>query len=91
MWVAHCMARPSSAALTVMVRLSIATSGEEAVLHSFARGAHDGGLPMGRLLYANGMLYGTTAYGGKNDGGTVFSMTLDGKEKLLHSFGSTFL
>ncbi len=69
---------------------SIATSGEEAVLHSFARGAHDGGLPMGRLLYANGMLYGTTAYGGKNDGGTVFSMTLDGKEKLLHSFGSTY-
>jgi uncharacterized repeat protein (TIGR03803 family) len=69
---------------------SITTSGQETVLHSFARNAHDGGLPMGKLLNVNGMLYGTTAYGGKNDSGTVFSMTLDGKEKVLHSFDSTY-
>jgi uncharacterized repeat protein (TIGR03803 family) len=45
---------------------------------------------MGSLLNINGMLYGTTAYGGKNDGGTVFSMTLSGSAKVLHSFGSTY-
>jgi uncharacterized repeat protein (TIGR03803 family) len=69
---------------------SISTNGEETVLHSFARNAHDGGLPMGRLLNLNGTLYGTTAYGGKNDGGTVFSMTLSGSAKVLHSFGTTY-
>ena len=69
---------------------SIATNGEETVLHSFARNAHDGGLPMGRLLNVNGMLYGTTALGGRNDGGTVFSMTLSGSSKVLHSFASTY-
>jgi len=69
---------------------SITPNGVETVLHSFARNAHDGGLPMGRLLNINGTLYGTTAYGGKNDGGTVFSMTLSGSVKVLHSFGSTY-
>jgi uncharacterized repeat protein (TIGR03803 family) len=69
---------------------SITTNGEENVLHSFGRNAHDGGLPMGRLLNVNGTLYGTTAYGGKNDGGTVFSMTLSGSVKVVHSFDSTY-
>ncbi len=33
-------------------------------------------------------LYGTTANGGKNSGGTVFRITPDGKEKVIHDFAS---
>jgi uncharacterized repeat protein (TIGR03803 family) len=69
---------------------SITTSGQETVLHNFKRSARDGGLPMGKLLYVNGLLYGTTNLGGKNDSGTVFSMTLNGSETVLHSFDSTY-
>jgi uncharacterized repeat protein (TIGR03803 family) len=32
------------------------------------------------------MLYGTTAFGGANGDGTVFSITTSGKESVLHSF-----
>ncbi len=39
-----------------------------------------------------GTLYGTTSWGraygsGTSSGGTVFSITTSGKEKVLHSFG----
>ncbi|HEX4013498.1 MAG TPA: choice-of-anchor tandem repeat GloVer-containing protein, partial [Candidatus Cybelea sp.] len=34
-----------------------------------------------------GALYGTTAAGGQYGKGTIFKMTLTGKEKVLHSFG----
>jgi uncharacterized repeat protein (TIGR03803 family) len=77
----------SSGAGTVF---SITTGGQETVLHSFARSAHDGGLPMGRLLNVNGTLYGTTLVGGTHDGGTVFGITPDGKEKVIHSFASNY-
>ena len=47
--------------------------------------------PAAGLLDVNGTLYGTTQYGGayKDDygGGTVYSVTTAGKEKVLHSFG----
>ncbi len=42
--------------------------------------------PSARLLNVNGSLYGTTAQGGANYGGTVFSIAPDGTEKVLHSF-----
>jgi uncharacterized repeat protein (TIGR03803 family) len=63
------------------------------VLHSFGSGT-DGSAPQAALLYANGKLYGTTTAGGggyRGCGsycGTVFSLTLNGAEKVLHSFGS---
>ena len=63
------------------------------VVHNFGNGT-DGSSPQAGLLYANGMLYGTTASGGGgycgfggSYCGTVFSLTLDGAEKVLHSFG----
>ncbi len=57
----------------------ISESGSEKVLHSFG-GRNQGSLPQAPLDFYNGILYGTTAYGGGSgchrDGcGTVFSLT----------------
>ena len=41
--------------------------------HIFGGGA-DGANPIGSLLLANGTIYGTTAYGGTQGLGTIFSM-----------------
>jgi uncharacterized repeat protein (TIGR03803 family) len=49
-------------------------SGTEAVLHSFGSGS-DGGSPVAGLINVNGMLYGTTASGGAQRHGTVFSIS----------------
>jgi uncharacterized repeat protein (TIGR03803 family) len=35
------------------------------------------------------MLYGTTAYGGVDQGGTAFSITTSGSLTVLHAFGGT--
>ncbi len=70
----------------------ISTSGVYKVLYRFPEHSHrDGGGPIGRLLNVNGTLYGVTAYGGShcpgNAGcGTVYSVTMSGKEKVLYSF-----
>lgn len=58
---------------------SISTSGAEKVLHSFSYDP-DGTKPMMRLLNVNGMLYGTTASGGRGcpksgSCGVVFAVT----------------
>jgi uncharacterized repeat protein (TIGR03803 family) len=71
---------------------SITTDGKEKVIHSFGKGL-DGNTPSEDMIDVGGTLYGTTEGGGANctgpyDGcGTVFSVTTDGKEKVLHSFG----
>jgi uncharacterized repeat protein (TIGR03803 family) len=60
--------------------------GTLSTIYSFSAGA-DGGFPNGPLIQASdGLLYGTTASGGAGDAGTVFRMTLDGTETVLHSF-----
>lgn len=75
----------------------LTTSGKERVLLNFT-GAPDGALPAATLTVANGDLYGTTTAGGlytcspsSSDGnigcGTVFKVTLSGKETILHRFG----
>ncbi|HEY6325340.1 MAG TPA: choice-of-anchor tandem repeat GloVer-containing protein [Candidatus Cybelea sp.] len=67
---------------------SITTGGKEKVLHSFGKGT-DGSFPYAPLIDISGTLYGTTAYGGEygaGQTGTVFSITRDGAEKVLHSF-----
>ncbi len=46
----------------------------DAVLHEFAGSPGDGAYP-GDLLIANGVLYGTTCFGGASDSGTVYSLT----------------
>jgi uncharacterized repeat protein (TIGR03803 family) len=69
------------------------TSGEEHVLYRFAGGS-DGFFPLASLLWYNGMLYGTTAAGGGlpckkgyfRTCGTVFALSLAGKERVLHRF-----
>lgn len=75
---------------------SITPSGNEAVLYSFGRSnPTDGIFPSGSLIEVNGTLYGTTPWGGTGTCnvvgtgcGTVFSVTLSGKETVLHSFAA---
>jgi uncharacterized repeat protein (TIGR03803 family) len=48
----------------------------------------DGAGPYGSLIQGHdGNLYGLTAYGGIDDKGTIFKITLSGEETVLHSFG----
>ena len=60
------------------------------VIYSFS-GSPDGVLPLASLIDRGGTLYGTTAGGGSYCGGcgTVFSVSPDGTEKVLHSFGES--
>ncbi len=57
----------------VLYEVSLKT-GEEKVLHSFTNGP-DGGSPDAALLLYQGVLYGTTTYGGAYSNGTVFRYT----------------
>ena len=65
--------------LGVLFKLNTDGSGY-AVLHSFAGSdGNDGRPPLGGLMEAtNGMLYGTTYFGGTNDLGTVYGLHKDG-------------
>ena len=68
---------------------SITTSGTEHVLHSFGRirkGKRDGKVPVASLIDVGGVFYGTTINGGAYDDGTVFSITASGRERVLHNF-----
>lgn len=67
---------------------SISPSGHEKVLHSFGSSASDGIMPVAGLISVKGTLYGTTFYGGVHGGGTIFSITRTGTERVLYSFGS---
>jgi len=71
---------------------SITPSGTEKMLHHFAGGT-DGSDPAAPLIDVNGVLYGTTEYGGVHSCsgggcGTVFSITPSGKERVLHAFAA---
>jgi uncharacterized repeat protein (TIGR03803 family) len=58
------------------------------VLHNFTGGS-DGGTPLaGFTIDTAGNLYGTTSAGGASDNGTVFKISAEGKETVLHSFSS---
>lgn len=63
-------------------------TGADTVLHSFS-GA-DGNGPYGNLMVAkNGLLYGTTTYGGTNDFGVIFSYDVaTNNEAVLFNFDS---
>ena len=66
---------------------SITMTGTEKVLYSFGGGSDgDGTEPFASLINVNGTLYGTTAGGGINGNGTVFSVTVTGEEKVLYRF-----
>ena len=72
---------------------SVSTTGAERVLHSFgcAGSGSDGTFPYANLLNVNGRLYGTTAYGGAYNNGTVFSISTSGTQTytVLHSFAGS--
>ena len=74
----------------------ISASGVEAVLYSFSgcedpepcgiQGSADGANPDGLIQGSDGDFYGTTFAGGTNEYGTVFRVTPNGAETVLHSF-----
>ncbi|HTS18123.1 MAG TPA: choice-of-anchor tandem repeat GloVer-containing protein [Verrucomicrobiae bacterium] len=58
---------------------SIGTNGANLqVLHAFPTSSNDGANPEGSLLLISNVLYGTTAMGGTNDNGTIFSIETNG-------------
>jgi uncharacterized repeat protein (TIGR03803 family) len=68
----------------------ISATGKESVLYSFPFGTNDNGSPDASLIMDGaGNLYGTTAFGGANNGGTVFKIGTAGSESTLYSFGSS--
>jgi uncharacterized repeat protein (TIGR01451 family) len=71
---------------------AMTAAGKITTLHSFGDGSvpHDGVNPVaGLVMGLDGNLYGTTMGGGTAGMGTVFRITPDGKETILHSFGSS--
>jgi uncharacterized repeat protein (TIGR03803 family) len=78
----ECITRYSDGCGTVF---TITTSGHETVLHRFLGGS-DGAFPNADLIDVNGVLYGSTANGGRVGAGTVYSITPAGAEKVLHAF-----
>ncbi len=81
-------ASPSSNVGTVY---RISTSGQEKAIYGFGV-PNDGRYPTAELVYDHGLLFGTTqtgGYGGCYSGntcGTVFGVTLSGKEDMLYRF-----
>jgi uncharacterized repeat protein (TIGR03803 family) len=65
---------------------SVSMTGAETMLHTFDHPS-DGQWPFGGLIDVNGILYGTTEYGGGCDCGTVYTITTSGSEKVLYDFG----
>jgi uncharacterized repeat protein (TIGR03803 family) len=69
---------------------SVSTSGSENVLYSFNTVSkdNDGANPSAALLAVNGLLYGTTEYGGVagDANGTVFAISTAGRERILYRF-----
>jgi uncharacterized repeat protein (TIGR03803 family) len=70
------------------VVFSITRSGVEKIIHSFVNiNSKSERYPAGGLIDVGGILYGTTSSGGDcMSGGTVFSITPRGVEKVVHSF-----
>lgn len=68
---------------------SISTSGSERVVYNFNGNFNDdgdGSWPFAGLTALGGVLYGTTGGAGAHGDGTVFTTSVSGGEKVLHSF-----
>lgn len=64
----------------------LSPTGVETVLHTFVGGT-DGIRPAAALVFGpKGYIYGTTVYGGASGLGTIFRLTTNGGEVVLHSF-----
>jgi uncharacterized repeat protein (TIGR03803 family) len=69
---------------------SLTSDGNYTVVYSFEGGDTDGADPTaGLILDKAGNLYGTTAYGGPSDYGSVFKIAADGTYSVLHFFDGT--
>lgn len=66
----------------------VLATGTEKVVYNFGANSTDAATPTGDLVVLNGILYGTTQFGGTNDDGTIYSVTKAGREHVLHSFPS---
>jgi uncharacterized repeat protein (TIGR03803 family) len=65
----------------------VSQKAKETILHSFAGGRSDGcGLQTGVTRDSKGNLYGTTAWCGAHNAGTLYQLSAKGKLTLLHSF-----
>ncbi|MGO8672144.1 MAG: choice-of-anchor tandem repeat GloVer-containing protein, partial [Capsulimonadaceae bacterium] len=64
----------------------ITHAGSVTILHSFGSVANDGLQPQSALIEMGGNFYGTTAFGGTVDSGTVFEITPSGTVTILHNF-----
>jgi uncharacterized repeat protein (TIGR03803 family) len=66
----------------------IDAAGDESVLYVFGGdGTGDGSYPQASpILDKQGNLYGTTKFGGVDNGGTVFKLAPDNTETILHNF-----
>ena len=65
----------------------ISPNGTETVLYSFAGPPNDGSWPRAGVVRDQaGDLYGTTSEGGEHDQGTVFEVSAQGTETVLHNF-----
>ncbi|HET7213510.1 MAG TPA: choice-of-anchor tandem repeat GloVer-containing protein [Terriglobia bacterium] len=87
----HCLARLMAVAGAMFVFLAFAVLSAQAqitTLHNFTGPTSDGSIPMAGLTYdsSTGNYYGTTAYGGGNNLGTVFKMDSSGNVSILHNF-----
>ncbi|MEJ0048748.1 MAG: choice-of-anchor tandem repeat GloVer-containing protein [Rhodospirillales bacterium] len=77
--------RIAGAALAVSLLAAVpARAASESVLYQFQNG-RDGAYSFTGLTELDGTLYGGT-WGGGNAHGTVFALTKDGKQKVLHAF-----
>lgn len=80
---------PCNVTMTQNLSLTAAfTAQQDMLLHSFGSG-NDGQNPIASLIADSaGNLYGTTSGGGTNREGTVFEVSVNGIETILHNFGS---
>lgn len=65
---------------------SLANAQSYKVVYSFTGGADGGGPLFSPLIRVGGNLYGTTGVGGASNHGTLFTVTPQGQETVLHSF-----
>lgn len=80
----YCSSNSSEGCGTVF---KVTPSGQETVLHRFLGGT-DGAVPSfyTPLVYVQGALYGVTQTGGTNSAGTLFKVSLVGKESVVYAF-----
>jgi uncharacterized repeat protein (TIGR03803 family) len=65
---------------------AITTAGDGSVVHDFAGPPGDGDFAHSGLIDLGYEFYGTTAFGGADYVGTIFSVSVYGSETVLHSF-----